>query len=440
MNASAHRGEIFTLTDDPAKGAGAAVYHADGVLVIEDGLITACGAWDSLGPTLSPDMPVTHHKNGVMVPGFVDAHVHFPQLSMIASPGKQLMDWLKSYTFPAEESFADPEYCKAAAPVFLDALLAHGTTSALVFASVHEQSVEALFEAAYARNMRLVAGKVLMDRDAPDALLEPAEEGYQKSKALIERWHGKGRLGYAVTPRFAPTCSKESLQSAGRLLAEYPDILLQTHLSENHAEIARVAELFPEADDYLDVYEQSGMVGDRSVFAHCVHLDEGALSRLAKARSSIAFCPSSNLFLGSGLMDYEAARKAGIEIGLGSDVGAGTSLSLLATMSEAYKVAHIKGTVIAAEQAFYHATLGGARALHMADRVGSLKPGMEADFLVLDYAATPVIAGRMAVARDFMERLFVLMMLGDDRAVRHVYLAGKPVAGHAFAATQQAAP
>ncbi|WP_281301553.1 MULTISPECIES: guanine deaminase [unclassified Iodidimonas] len=426
MTLSAHRGEIFTLKDDPALGPDAIVHHLDGLLIIEDGRIIDCGDFSALSPQLATDQHVTHHENGLIVPGFVDAHVHFPQMGMIASPGRQLMEWLRDYTFPAELDFADPDHCRAAAPLFLDALLAHGTTSALVFGTVHSQSVEALFEAALALDMRLIAGKVLMDRDAPEGLLESAADGYAASKKLIERWHHVGRLGYAVTPRFAPTCSDESLASAGRLLADYPDILMQTHLAENLSECAHVAALFPDARDYLDVYAGHGLVGDRSVFAHGIHLDDDAIKRLAEARSAVAFCPTSNLFLGSGLMRYEAMRKAGVPLGLGTDIGAGTSLSLLDTMAEAYKVAHLDGVVIGAYEAFYHATLGGARALHIDQAVGSLQPGREADFLVLDYAATPIMAQRMARAQSLEERLFILMMLGDDRAVRHVYLAGNP--------------
>ncbi|RMD89487.1 MAG: guanine deaminase [Alphaproteobacteria bacterium] len=424
MTASAHRGAILHCLDDPAAGAEAVEYIADGLLVIEEGEVAAVGSYEEVAPGVPGSLPVTHHENRLIVPGFIDCHVHAPQLGMIAAPGKQLLDWLETYTYPAEMAWADHAHAAHAAGDFLDALLRHGTTTALVFATSHSHSVDVLFEAALARNMRLVAGKVLMDRNAPEALLEPPARAYAESKALIERWHGRGRLGYAVTPRFAPACSTDMLDVAARLLDAYPDVLLQTHLAENAEEAALVARLFPEARDYLDVYERAGLLGGRSVFAHGVHLDDDARGRLKAADAAIAFCPTSNLFLGSGLFDYGAARDAGLRIGLGTDIGAGTTLSLLATMGEAYKVAQLRHRTIDAFEAFYLATLGAARVLRLEGRIGNLMPGKEADFLVLDPAATPLLAARQKTSRSIAEGLFVLMMLGDERAIDAVYVAG----------------
>lgn len=428
MTVTAHAGEIVDLLDDPAVAGAEAVRHIpDGLLVIEGGEIAAVGARAQLAPTLPEDVHVAEHGGGLIVPGLVDCHVHFPQLEITAAPGTQLMDWLERYTFPAETAYADPAYARASAEHFVTQLLAHGTTTALAFATVHAGATDALFEAALARNMRLIAGKVLMDRNAPEALLEPPETAEAASRALIRRWHGRGRLGYAITPRFAPACTAELLATAGRLLGEDPDLLLHTHLAENGDEIALVGELFPEARDYLDVYDRHGLLTDRSVYAHCIHLDDDALRRLARAGAAIATCPSSNLFLGSGLFDHAAARAAGIRLGLGTDVGAGTSLSILQTINEAYKVSHLQGHALGAFEAFYLATLGGARALRLGSRIGNFEPGKEADFIILDPASNPLLGYRSAHCRTLEERLFALMMLGDDRTVRHAYLAGKLV-------------
>jgi len=426
MTLSAHAGEILDLLDDPANGEQAVRHIPDGLLVVEDGEIAGVGARAQLAPTLPPDVHIAEHADGLIVPGFVDCHVHFPQLEIVAAPGAQLMDWLERYTFPAETAYADPQYARSSAERFVEQLLAHGTTTALVFATVHAGATDALFETALARNMRLIAGKVLMDRNAPDALLEPPGQAEAAMRALIRRWHGRGRLGYAITPRFAPACSGDLLAAAGRLLAADPEMLLHTHLAETGEEIAMVERLFPEALDYLDVYDRHGLLGARSVFAHCVHLEDDARTRLAAAGAAVAFCPTSNLFLGSGLFDYPAARKAGLRLGLGSDIGAGTSLSMLQTLNEAYKVAHLHGAAMTPFEAFHLATLGGARSLRLDGKIGNFEPGKEADFIILDCRSTPLLAQRMAHCRTLEERLFALMMLGDDRSVRHVYLAGAP--------------
>lgn len=414
---------------DGARGYRAAILHmldedlaehfADGLLVVDGGQIVSVGPWD--GRT---DIPVTHFPGRLITPGFVDTHIHFPQVDVIASHGAQLLDWLNTYTFPAERAFADPAHAAEAAAFFLAELLRNGTTSALVFGSVHAAGVEALFEAALARDMRLIAGKSMMDRLAPDWLRDDPQACRADTEALIAKWGARGRLGYAITPRFALSCSPEELTLAGELLAKHDHVWLQTHLSENHAEIEATAEAFPQADDYLDVYDRHGLVGPRSVFAHGVHLTAHNFTRLAEAGSAIAFCPTSNLFLGSGLFNMAEAEASGVKLGLGTDVGGGTSYSLMTTAAEAYKVCQLRGHTLSPFKAFYLATLGGARALGLGDKIGNLAPGSEADFLVLDLAATPLLKRRLAAARSLEEKLFALMVLGDDRAVEATFVAG----------------
>ena len=370
-------------------------------------------------------MQVLDYRGYTIVPGFIDCHVHYPQLEVIASFGTQLLDWLESYTFPAEAAFADFEHAYERAEFFLDELLKNGTTSALVFATVHPESAEAIFQAAQRRGMRLYAGKVLMDRHCPDYLRDTPESAYADSRRLIEKWHGQDRLGYAVTPRFAPTSSAAQLEAAGRLAHEFPDVHVQTHLAENPAEVAWVAELFPEARSYLDVYDHFGLLRERSVFAHCLHLDDEDLRAMAGAGGAMAFCPSSNLFLGSGLFDLARARERDIAVGLGTDVGGGTSLSMLQTIGDGYKVLQLNGQNLHAYRALYLATLGGAEALGVADRIGNLALGKEADFVVLKSDATAMMALRNEVPLDPAQSLFVQMILGDERVVEATYLMGE---------------
>ena len=361
--------------------------------------------------------------DGLIVPGFVDAHVHYPQIERIASHGEQLMQWLDRHIFPAEKTFTDRAHADDVAAFFLDELLRHGTTSALVFATVHPGSVDALFEAALQRDMRIVSGKVLMDL-GPEGLRDDVASGRADTEALIGRWRGRGRLGYAVTPRFVPTSSSEQLADAGALVAAHPDVLMHTHLSENPGEIAFVAERYPDAADYLDVYDRFGLVGPRSVFAHCVHMSDRALGRMTEAGAGIAFCPTSNLFLGSGLFDLAAADRHGVRLGIGTDIGAGTSLSILHTLGEAYKVGQLRGASLDPFRALHLATAGGARVLGIADRVGGLLPGQEADFVLLDDLDTPLLARRTAGA-SLHDRLFALQILGDDRAIAATWLRGR---------------
>lgn len=421
------------MVDDPALvGADQACsYIPNGTLVVEDGHITATGKRSVIEPTLPADADVHDHSGSLITPGFIDTHIHYPQLDMIASFGDQLLDWLDHYTFPAEAKFDDPAHAEDCAEFFLDELIRNGTTTALVYGTVHKQSVDALFAAALERNMRIVTGKALMDRNVPDAVRDTAESSDRDNRELIAKWHGKGRLGYAITPRFAPACSDDQLTRAGRLLAEHPDVLMHTHMSENTAEIDWVGELYPDANGYLDVYARFGLLTDRSVFAHCIHMKGEEYQRMAEADAAIAFCPTSNLFLGSGLFNLREAEKYGVKVGMGTDVGAGTSFSMLETMNEAYKVCQLRGDKLNAIKSFYLATLGGAKALNMADKVGNFAPGKEADFLVYNMKATPLLERRLKHCRNIEETLFVLSILGDDRAIGQTWVAGERVVSKA---------
>ena len=376
MTRRAYRAALLHMLDDPCRtpAAEAFAYHEDGLLVVEDGHVAAFGAYADLAPSLPERTPLEAFPGKLIVPGLVDAHIHYPQTDVIAAWGSQLLDWLHSHTFPAEQAFADRAHADEAAQFFCDELLRHGTTSALVFGTVHKTSVEALFEAALARNMRLIAGKVLMDRHAPEGLTDTVETGRADTESLIRAWRGKGRLGYAVTPRFAVTSSDAQLAMAGEVAAAHPDVLIHTHMSENLDEIDRVGELFPDARDYLDVYARHGLVTPRSVFAHCVHTTDEALRRMQAAGSAAVFCPSSNLLLGSGLFSLKQACDCGVTVGLGTDIGAGASFSLLHMMGEAYKVGQLGGEALDPLHAFYLATLAGARAMKIDGHVGNLAP------------------------------------------------------------------
>ncbi len=401
-------------------------YFEDGILLVEDGQVVKVGPAAELLPTLK-GVEVTEYQDALITPGFIDTHIHYPQTGMIASYGEQLLDWLNTYTFPTEKQFEDKAHAADVAGIFLKELLRNGTTTALVFGSVHKQSVDAFFEAAEALNLRMIAGKVLMDRNAPDYLTDTPESGYADSKELIERWHGKGRLHYAVTPRFAPTSTPEQLSLAGKLLGEYPDLYMHTHLSENRQEIEWVKQLFPERSGYLDVYDHFKLIGPRAVFAHGVHLCDAECQRLAETGSAVAFCPTSNLFLGSGLFDLNKLEAHGVRVGLGTDVGAGTSFSQLQSLNEAYKIMQLQGKKLDPFKSLYLATLGGAKALYLDDRIGNFAPGKDADFVVLDYNATPLISYRMQQARSLDEKLFALTMLGDDRTIKQTFAAGVSV-------------
>lgn len=426
MIRTAIRGRLLDFVGDPTHSAAAVRLVDDGLLLIENGRIVARGEFGPLSRALNPSEEVADFSGCLLMPGFIDAHTHFPQLDVIASPASGLLDWLKQHTYPAEARFADPAICHEAAGFFLDELASNGTTSACVLGTVHPQSVEALFAEAHARGMRLVAGKCLMDRNCPAELSDRGDEGLQQSRDLAARWHGKGRLAYAITPRFAASCSERQLKLAGELAREQPDLYVQSHLAESEDEVRWVRELFPQARSYLDVYDSAGLVRERSIFAHCIWLDSTDRQRFARARATAAVCPSSNLFLGSGAFDFRQALQSGMAIALGTDIGGGQSFSMLATMRAAHDVARIRGNALRATQLFHWATRGAAQALGWDEHVGTLESGAEADLLVLDPAATPLLARRSAAADSVETLLFALMVLGDDRVVRETFIAGRP--------------
>ncbi|QIA64957.1 guanine deaminase [Vibrio astriarenae] len=420
------RSSFLHFLEDPAQVSDvqeAYQYFDDAILVIEDGKVK------SLQPTLEADLRgfdnIVDHRGQLIIPGFIDTHVHYPQIQMIAAYGEQLLEWLETYTFPTEKQFEDSSHAERISALFVHELLKNGTTSALVFGTVHPQSVDALFTEALDKNMRLIAGKVMMDRNAPDYLLDTPETSYNESKSLIEKWHNRGRLQYAITPRFAPTSSPEQLKLAGKLKAEYPDVYVHTHLSENKNEIEWVKSLFPEREGYFDVYEHYGLAGQRSVFAHAVHLTDEEWQSFQRTDSVISFCPTSNLFLGSGLFDLKKAEQMNVRVGLGTDVGAGTSLSQLESLNEAYKIMQLQGQKLSAFKGLYLATLGGAESLSIDDKVGNFEKGKEADFVVLNWSATDLQKLRFEYSTDLEDKLFALMMLGDDRNVSATYIAGK---------------
>ncbi|MFY2507549.1 guanine deaminase [Vibrio pectenicida] len=423
----AYRASIIHSIADP-KDVGlnnSYQFFDDGLLVIENGYVIDIGEAQTLLKKQPKDIQVTEYKNKIITSGFIDTHIHYPQTGIIASYGDQLLDWLENYTFPEEMRFNDPNYARSVAKLFFHQLLSNGTTTALVFGTVHKQSVDIFFEEAQKRRLRMIAGKVLMDRNAPEELTDTPESGYHESKQLIEKWHNKGRLLYAVTPRFAPTSSPEQLQMAGKLLEQYPDVYMHTHLSENLKEIEWVKELFPKRAGYLDVYDHYGLLHKRSVFAHGIHLSDHECQRLAETDSAIAFCPTSNLFLGSGLFKLSKLESYKIKVGMGTDIGAGTSFSILQTMNEAYKVMQLQQEKLHPFKSLYLATLGGARALHLEDKIGNLEVGKEADFVVLDLHATPLLSIRMEQAKTLEEKLFILLTLGDDRTVFETYILGE---------------
>ncbi|QCR36128.1 guanine deaminase [Nissabacter sp. SGAir0207] len=424
------RGNFFDLTgcaSRPEEIADRVRYIEDGALLLEEGRIVWLGPWQAAQARLPAGTPVEDYRGKLIVPGFIDTHIHYPQTEMVGAYGEQLLEWLKSYTFPTEAQYHCPTHSAEMSRFFIRQLLANGTTTALVFGTVHPQSVEALFTEADAHQMRLIAGKVMMDRNAPEGLLEDADTSYQQTRELIRRWHGRGRLGYALTPRFVPTSSPELLTAVRRLREEFPDTWVHTHLSENSDEVAWVRALYPDHAHYLGVYHDYGLTGKKSVFAHCLHLDEHEWACMAHTGSSIAFCPTSNLFLGSGLFRLKKAWEMQVRVGIGSDIGAGTTFSILSTLGEAYKVGQLQQYRLSAFEAFYHATLGGARALHLEEKIGNFEPGKEADFVVLDSQATPLQRLRAANSGTLAEKLFVLMTLGDDRNIHATWVNGAPV-------------
>jgi guanine deaminase len=403
-------------------------YESDAIVAMAGGKITHFGPARKVRPQLPPGTRIKEYgKDTVILAGFIDCHVHYPQTQIIGAGGEQLIDWLNKHTFVAEQQFARKPHAREVARVFLKECLRAGTTTSTVYCTVHPQSVDAFFEEAQALDMRMIAGKVLMDRNAPDALTDTLKQGYDESTVLIRKWHGKGRLLYCVTPRFAATSSPGQMEMTGALWQEHKGTYLQSHVSENRGEVAWVKELYPDRKGYLDVYGHYQQLGPRAIYGHGIWLDEAELQRCHDTGTALAHCPTSNLFLGSGLFNLKNAKKPGrpVLVGLGTDLGGGTSFSILQTLNETYKVAQLNGNRLSAGQAFYFATRGTAQALYLENQIGSIAVGMEADVIVLDLKSTPIIEYRMRYCDDLEEALFVQMTMGDDRAVLATYIAGK---------------
>ncbi len=424
------RGRTLTFLRwaDSTDDHGAFRYEEDGGLLIRDGRIAAAGSYADVARRAGAETEKIDHRPHMLLPGFIDAHAHFPQMQVIASHGAELLDWLNKYTFPEETKFRNAQHGRRIARLFLDEMVRHGTTTVAAYCSVHKQSAEAFFEESHARDMLNIAGKVMMDRNAPEGVLDTPQSGYDDTKALISAWHGRGRALYAVTPRFAITSTPEQMEMAGALLREHPDLHMQTHLSENHAEIAFTQELYPWSKDYTDIYEHYGLLGKKSLFGHCIHLLEREADALSDSGSVAVFCPTSNLFLGSGLFDYHRYRRRekSLRIATATDVGGGTNYSMLRTMDEGYKVIALNGEKLNPFASFWQMTRGNAEALSIADKIGTLDAGTDADIIVVDSRATPGMRLRMETVETLAEELFLLQTLGDDRAVREVYVAGKP--------------
>ena len=420
-------GQTLRFSGDPfLEGLDVAQTDSRGGVLIENGHIAKVGHGEDLRRAF-PEIPVTDYGDALILPGFVDAHSHYPQTAIIASWGKRLIDWLNSYTFPEELRFGDPLHATETANRYFDLTLAHGTTTVASFCTIHPESVDAYFDAAMSRNLRVVGGKTCMDRNAPDGLRDTAQSAYDDSKRLLEKWHGTARLEYAVTPRFSPTSTREQLTALGALWAEFPDCPMQTHLSEQTDEVAWVKELFPECRDYLDTYEATGLLGPGGLFGHAIYLEDRERKRLKETGAAMVHCPTSNTFIGSGLFDMDGLKSEGQIVGLATDTGGGSSFSMLRTMAAAYEIGQLRERPLHAAELLWLATEGSARALRMQDKIGSLSAGMEADLVVLDLSSTPAIAQRAARATDLWEAVFPTIMMGDDRAIREVRVMGQPV-------------
>ncbi|MBK0020332.1 guanine deaminase [Brucella pseudogrignonensis] len=423
------RGRVLTFREEPQSLDDAQSYRyiEDGAVLVENGRIARLGDYADVSAEAGHDVQVADHRPHLILPGFIDTHIHYPQTQVVASYAANLLEWLNTYTFVAEQKFADEQHAEFIAERFLDELIRHGTTTAVAYCSVHPQSVDAYFRASQHRNMRMLGGKVMMDRNAPPALCDTAQSGYDDSKQLIARWHGKDRLDYVITPRFAITSTPEQLEASQVLAREHPECFIQTHLSENHEEIEFTKSLYPDAPDYLGIYEHYGLLGSKTLLGHSIHLEEREVKVMAETGSIAVFCPTSNLFLGSGLFDRDRLKASGVRMSVATDVGGGTSFSMLRTMDEGYKVLQLRGSRLNPFQSFYMMTLGNARALSMEDKIGTLDEGTEADIVVLDSAATSPMRLRMAAGATLEQELFLLQTVGDDRAIVETYIAGKPL-------------
>ncbi len=422
------KGRVLSFNGSPFEGEPTDATKIHQAVLIEDGRIAALGQASDLSDA-HPDANIKDYGDQLIMAGFVDSHVHYPQTAMIASWGKRLIDWLNSYTFPEEMKFDDPAYAAEIANRYLDLTAAHGTTTMCSFCTIHPESVDAFFTAAQARGQRVVAGKTCMDRNAPEGLRDTAQTGYDQSKALLEKWHGVDRISYAITPRFSPTSTPEQLEAMGALWAEHPDCKMQTHLSEQTDEIEWVRSLFPDARDYLDTYEQFGLLGGNGLYGHAIHLEDRERDRLREVDAALIHCPTSNTFIGSGLFDMNGLIHSGHRVGLATDTGGGSSFSMLRTMAAAYEIGQLRGHPLHPSQLLWLGTVGSARTLRMDDRIGNIAVGMEADLAVLNLASTPAIAQREAHADDLWEAVFSTIMMGDDRAVTDTWIAGRAVSG-----------
>jgi guanine deaminase len=424
--AQAYRASILHFPTHSACPKQDYQYFEDGLLVTRNGKIEFIGEYKT-HINQYPESDIKDYSGKLLLPGFIDSHLHFPQTEMLASFGEQLLDWLADYTFPVERKFADPAYASHIAKIFIKQLHRHGTTTGMVYSSVHKQAADALFREAATHNMLLIAGKVCMDRHCPDWLQDTPKSAQQESAALIDKWHNNGRLRYAITPRFAPTSSHEQLHLLGELAQQYPDVFIQTHLSENHKEIAWVKELFPERKNYLDVYDHFGLLRKGAVFGHGIHLEQAEWQRLQETQASIAFCPTSNLFLGSGLFDLAKAEQQNVPVMLATDVGGGTSFSMLKTMGEAYKICQLKGNQMDPMHGLYLMTQGAAVGLGLENEIGNLNSGTDADFVILDPEFDELSTLRFKQHRSPEDLIFALSMLADDRAIVATYVAGTAV-------------
>jgi len=421
-----YRGRVFTPVADPFSSdiAASYVYHEDGYVAVDADRIAAVGDFADM-PRDSAAL-IQLGRDALIVPGFVDTHLHAPQLEMIGSYGGHLLEWLNRYTFPTEAKFSDPKHAAQIAEAFFDELLRNGTLCALIFSTIHAEATEIFFAEAERRGFRGIIGKTMMDRNAPPELLENVRDSYDQSRTLLQKWHKRGLLRYAITPRFAPTSTPELLEAAGQLKREFPEAYVHTHISENRNEVTWVQQLFPEAE-YADVYERYGLLDERTVLAHGVWLTEEELDLLARRKARIAHCPNSNLFLGSGLFRLHHTLDAGVGVGLGTDIGAGTTPSMFTAMADAYKVQQVQGVSLSPFHLWYLATLGGARALSLDTESGSIEAGKSADFLVLDLHATPLVSMRSERASSIEDLLAGLIFMGDDRVVKTRFIAGHEV-------------
>ena len=420
------RGRILTFHAEPQtpQDDSAHRYIEDGALLIENGVIAACGDYADVRKAAAEDVELIDHRPHLLMPGFIDTHLHFPQVQVIASWGAQLLDWLENYTFPAEARYADPDHAARMSGHFFDELIANGTTTTVAYCSSHKSSADAYFTEAARRNMRVIGGKVMMDRNAPDAVCDTAQSGYDDTKALIAEWDKKGRAHYAISPRFAITSTPDQMEVCTALVKEHPNCYIQTHLDENRAEIELTEQLYPDAPDYLGVYEHYGLLSENMLLGHSIHLKPREIDVMVETGSRPVFCPTSNLFLGSGLFDYEGLRTRGITCAVATDIGGGTSYSMLQTMNEGYKVLALNGQKLHPYRAFYWITLGNAKALQSEDKIGTLDVGSEADIVVLDASATPAMALRMETCETLAEELFILQIMADDRSIAETYVAG----------------